>query len=259
MLLSRAVVGVQLDSDQFVVPGVDKIFEATAREITRAYPMPIMPSHFLDWGPMDQGPGGIGAKLWGRFCPDGGRANCRGQTARWGHAHPTWTFWAAPFLGRWLGRNFRDEWLPRREDRDLNPLRVTDIGEDEDLLNVATWEEGGTKTWCKFDLPDPTEADTWLFNQSREFNLPPSSTEKRRQVCTKGLCGNIEGDPRFHPKGVAKAFYTVHHAVNPDVTKKYLERLQAAKDMPLPILFDRTFYADGQELLSNNPEVRCII
>ena len=32
-------------------------------------------------------------------------------------------------------------------------------------------------------------------------------------------------------EGVAKAFYTVHHAVNPDVTKKYLERLQAAKEL----------------------------
>ena len=28
------------------------------------------------------------------------------------HAHPTWTYWALPFFGRWLRRHFRDERLP---------------------------------------------------------------------------------------------------------------------------------------------------
>lgn len=28
------------------------------------------------------------------------------------HAHPTWTFWALPFFGRWVRRHFRDELLP---------------------------------------------------------------------------------------------------------------------------------------------------
>lgn len=28
---------------------------------------------------------------------------------------------------------------------------MTDIPEDEDLLNVGIWEEGGTKLWCKLD------------------------------------------------------------------------------------------------------------
>ena len=28
------------------------------------------------------------------------------------HAHPTWTYWALPFFGRWVRRHFRDERLP---------------------------------------------------------------------------------------------------------------------------------------------------
>jgi hypothetical protein len=63
-----------------------------------------------------------------------------------------WTYWALPFLGRWLRMNFRDETLPRRvRDADkgelgvMTALRVTDVPEDEDVLNIGVWEEGGTK------------------------------------------------------------------------------------------------------------------
>ncbi|CAE8717912.1 unnamed protein product [Polarella glacialis] len=47
-LLARVKTGVGLDSDQFVAPGVDQLFSSTEREITKDYPLPIMPVHFLD-------------------------------------------------------------------------------------------------------------------------------------------------------------------------------------------------------------------
>ena len=61
----------------------------------------------------------------------------------WGHAHPTWTFWALPFLGRWIRRHLRDETLPsssadergpRGRSRPVPALRVSSI-------DVETWGE----------------------------------------------------------------------------------------------------------------------
>jgi len=252
MLLSRARVGVELDVDQFVAPGVDKMFEFTEREITKSYPMPILPTHFLDWGPNDQGPGGEGSKLWDRYCP-GGRSNevgCKWQTLRWGHAHPTWTFWATPFLGRWLRRNFLDETLPERDRGSgvMAALRVTDVTEDEDLLNVATWEEGGTKQWCKYDLPDPSEFET-LLNAS--MGVP----------CNSGLCGDISADPLSHPHGVAKLFLTAHHAVAPEQSREYVEEMDKrhrAGTLAPPYLYHGRFYANAAEMKDANPLLTCL-
>lgn len=55
-LFSRALAGVGLDSDQWVAPGVDRLFDMTEREIHEKYPFPIMPVHFLDRGPKDRDP-----------------------------------------------------------------------------------------------------------------------------------------------------------------------------------------------------------
>jgi len=253
MLLSRARVGVELDSDQFVAPGVDKMFEFTKREITKDYPMPILPPHFLDWSPTDQGPGGQGHKLWDRYCPGGKRdqGGCKWQTLRWGHAHPTWTFWATPFLGRWLRRNFLDETLPERDRGSgvMPALRVLDVKEDEDLLNVATWEEGGTKQWCKYDLPDPVEFQVLL------------ATKGDFKSCNVPFCGDIPGDPLSHPHDIAKLFLTAHHAVVPKESQKYIEELDTrhrARTLPPPYLYHRHFYASAAELKEANPSLTCL-
>lgn len=107
--------------------------------------MPILPVHFLRNEELPMCPqgkkqgvtmsGGV-SHVFDRFCSLG-RCNV---TTRWGHAHPTWTYWALPFLGRWLRRHLRDETLEGPV-----PLRVSDIDVDEDLLNIGTWEEGGHK------------------------------------------------------------------------------------------------------------------
>ncbi|CAK9071770.1 Hypothetical protein (Fragment) [Durusdinium trenchii] len=156
-LFSRALAGVGLDSDQWVAPGVDRLFDMTEREIHEKYPFPIMPVHFLDRGPKDLG------VWWSRYCPND---VCSLQTMRWGHAHPTWTYWALPFLGRWLRRNFRDETLPATGK--AIALRVVEIPEDEDLLNVGLWEEKAHKQWCKFDITDPLEFQ-FLFDWKTKY------------------------------------------------------------------------------------------
>jgi len=240
MMLVRARIVVELDSDQFVAPGVDAIFARTEDEVTKDYPMPILPAHFLDRTPKDTGP------YWDRFCPAG---ECVWQTLRWGHAHPTWTFWALPFLGRWLRRNLRDEWLPMKKDGKMSALRVVDVPEDEDLLNIATWEEQGTKQWCKFDNVDPSDFDAPLAIAHSD-------------ACNSFGCGHVTADPRWHPHGVPKVFYTAHHAVDPKRSAQYLnkiaERYRAAL-WPPPILFKQRFFKNGQELKSKHPEVNCLI
>jgi len=239
MLLSKALVGIQLDSDQFVAPNVDDMFKPTEREITKDYPMPILPAHFLDRSPRDLG------AYWARYCP---KNNCKHQSVRWGHAHPTWTYWAVPWIGRWLRMNFRDETLPVRKDGSMQALRVVNVPEDEDLLNIGTWEDGGTKQWCKLDLPGPGDFEALLRS-------------KAGGGCRAG-CGDITSDRRWHPNAVAKAFYTAHHAVEPKETARYIKALKAkqqAGDLPPPIMYKGNFYKDGDALRAAFPDITCII
>uniref|UniRef100_A0A7S2PY84 Uncharacterized protein n=1 Tax=Zooxanthella nutricula TaxID=1333877 RepID=A0A7S2PY84_9DINO len=240
MLLARTRVGVQLDSDMFVAPGVDAMFDTTEREVTKEYAMPILPVHFLDRAPKDTG------AYWERYCPKG---QCKWQTARWGHAHPTWTYWALPWIGRWLRRNFRDEVLPLKEGGSMAALRITDIPEDEDLLNVGTWEEGGKKQWCKIDVPGPEDFSALLRSPQTDH-------------CSKGSCGDIGSDRRWHPSGAAKIFYTAHHAVEPATTKRLVQELadkHRAGRLPPPIMFKGRFFKTGDELRQAFPSITCII
>jgi len=216
------------------------MFQRTEDEVTQNYAMPILPVHFLDRGPADKG------VYWDRYCP---HSHCRWQTARWGHAHPTWTYWALPWVGRWLRRNFRDETLPELKGGSMSALRVKDIPEDEDLLNIATWEEGGTKQWCKFDVPGPEDFES-LLEQS-----DAASSE-----CSD--CDDIESDARWYPNGAAKVFYTAHHATDPDETQDYIEkllRLLKKHRLPPPIQYQGKFYTSGVEMKSEHPESLCMI
>jgi len=243
-LFARVLAGVGLDSDQFVAPQVDRLFDMTEREITQAYPLAIMPVHFLD-----RGPGDLGA-WWPRYCPD---KACSLQTLRWGHAHPSWTFWALPFIGRWLRKNFRDETLPEVTGEIQAPaLRVTDVPEDEDLLNVALWEEKASKQWCKYDIADPKEFQA-MFDWKPEHG----------NNCTSNLdCDNIFGDARFYRHGgAAKLFYSAHHAVLPDQTKNAVREIQKKvreKSWPDPIVYQGKFWASGEDLRKAHPELECL-
>eukprot|EP00928_Gymnodinium_smaydae_P053618 TRINITY_DN37566_c0_g1_i1.p1 TRINITY_DN37566_c0_g1~~TRINITY_DN37566_c0_g1_i1.p1 ORF type:complete len:562 (-),score=112.12 TRINITY_DN37566_c0_g1_i1:110-1795(-) len=245
MLMAKVRTGIELDSDMFVAPGVDRMFESTRREVTKDYPMPILPAHFLDWAPKDGGTDP--PRYWSGVCEGDKYERCPGQTQRWGHAHPTWTFWALPFLGRWVGRQFTA--APITVSAKLTPpgegaisLLASEVGEDEDLLNLATWLEGGTKQWCKFDVEDPTEFDSFLRRDPHG--------------------GDVIRDDRFYPNGVAHAYYTAHHAVKPDQTQKYLELLTEHLEkgvLPLPIRYKGGYYANDREVREAHPELRCLI
>jgi len=256
MIIAKIKVGVQLDADQFVAPGVDALFDRTAAEVTKDYAFPILPSHFADRGPKDLG------KYWDRYCPgdpEDKTRTCPWQTTRWSHAHPTWTYWALPFLGRWLRMNLRDETLPKivRDSTtgimgEMSELRITDVPEDEDLLNIGTWEEGGTKQWCKIDQVAPGEFDALVGGADAQGN------------CKEGWrCHDIIADAKFHPIGVAKAFYTAHHAVLPDdETPKYIKLLKdmhANKTLPPPVMFHGHFYADGAAVKKAFPDATCLL
>ncbi|CAK9064793.1 unnamed protein product [Durusdinium trenchii] len=241
-LFSRALAGVGLDSDQWVAPGVDRLFDMTEREIHEKYPFPIMPVHFLDRGPKDLG------VWWSRYCPND---VCSLQTMRWGHAHPTWTYWALPFLGRWLRRNFRDETLPATGK--AIALRVVEIPEDEDLLNVGLWEEKAHKQWCKFDITDPLEFQ-FLFDWKTKYG----------NRCSMGGpgCSNISPDRRFYKRGAAKLFYTAHHAVNPTDTHKQVDRIMKKwKEGTWPsstIVYERKLWV-ASDLKKAHPQLECLV
>lgn len=234
MLLAKVRTGILLDSDEFVAPGVDAMFDRTAEEVTKDYPLPIMPVHFLP----DKGPSS-GGVWWPRFCkPDG---TCPLQTMRWGHAHPTWTYFALPFLGKWLQRNLRDEVLPERPGFPDSALRVLDVPEDEDLLNAGLWEDGATKQWCKFETPDPSDFETLLEGR---------------------LDGGVVADKRFYPDGAPLVFYTAHHTVDPEYSEQLITELHKrsqAGTLPAPIAYKGAFYHNASELRKDHPDVPCLI
>ncbi|CAK9041186.1 Uncharacterized protein SCF082_LOCUS23836 [Durusdinium trenchii] len=239
-LISRARVGVELDSDQFVGPGVDYMFEMTEKEIDEHYSLPIMPVHFYSFTQADT-PQNV---WWQRYCPD--PPACKPHTMRWSHAHPTWTFWSLPFIGRWLRRHFRDELLLATANHAAS-LAVSQIPEDEDLLNVATWEERGTKQWCKFD------------NDYHEFVDMLSWTPQDGHHTTTG---DIASDPKFYPHGAAKAFFTAHNCKDPIATAKMLDEIQSRWENglypPSTITYKGQFWESGDDLRKAYPELPCI-
>eukprot|EP00927_Polykrikos_kofoidii_P060042 TRINITY_DN55115_c0_g1_i1.p1 TRINITY_DN55115_c0_g1~~TRINITY_DN55115_c0_g1_i1.p1 ORF type:complete len:793 (-),score=131.52 TRINITY_DN55115_c0_g1_i1:46-2424(-) len=136
MISSRILTGIQLDTDQIVVQGIDKVFESTRREAGENYPYPILPVHWMSRDAKEGQP----YFNYVQTGYDGPR------TMRWGQAHPTWTNFALPWL---------TDLLRERLTRPSFSLPAW-MHEDEDMLNVKLWQTAGAnKQWCKFDLfPD---------------------------------------------------------------------------------------------------------
>jgi len=133
MIGARVLTGIQVDLDQVVFAGMDKVFQATRREVTQLYPYPILPVH---WMARDGKPGEPYYAI--RFTAYAGT-----RSMRWNHAHPTWSHWALPFLSQMLYERLtvvpEPPWME----------------EDEDMFNVLLWKKNVSKAWCKFDLePD---------------------------------------------------------------------------------------------------------
>jgi len=168
MVSTRVIVGIELDTDQLIAPGMDMFFKSTAREITEKYPWPMMPTHWMsrDTSHEHEPYHGYRFRAWGGE-----------RTMRWGHAHPTWSYWALPFLGDLLNERFVAALRVAPEGRSVNAWKLSSLSgrgmmglikdkarvrreasykpfmmEDEDMLNVALWRDQAPKHWCKFDL-----------------------------------------------------------------------------------------------------------
>lgn len=233
MILARVRTGIELDSDQLVATGIDRMFTRTAEEVTKAYPYPILPVH---WMSKDDDPAYPNRpyKDYDYRCP-----NCPTRTMRWGHAHPTWTHEALPFIG-----NLLDKYLEKKM---LGRIQAGTISEDEDALNVGLWTVQATKEWCKFDIPSPD-----LF-----ANFISQDADGLRKGAVNGA---LYADPKWYPQGIPLVFYTAHDTKDPVKTFKLLEQLtQPDARMENPIYYNGTFYADQPAFKAAHPEVRCLI
>mmetsp|Transcript_71220 Transcript_71220/g.180303 ORF Transcript_71220/g.180303 Transcript_71220/m.180303 type:complete len:468 (-) Transcript_71220:26-1429(-) len=208
MLLAKARTGVVVDSDQFVFRGADQMFERTRQEGGADYPYPIMPVH---WMSRDDGDA-LGYRVYKFKCPD-----CPKRTMRWGHAHPTFTYHALPFLGDLLAGELD------------NPRHVLDttvnVPEDEDALNVGLWDVGATKQWCKFDVPWPSLFETYA-------RLDADNLE--------GCC-NYKDD-KWYPEGVPLMFFTAHAAKDTDQARRIMAQLRKLKADSPQVFHAGSFY-----------------
>ncbi|CAK0837424.1 unnamed protein product [Prorocentrum cordatum] len=145
-----------------------------------------------------------------------------------------------------MRRNLRDETLQSSAEADgpSAALRVLDVPEDEDLLNVGMWEDKATKQWCKFDVPGPGDFGVWL---------------SRKRV------PDVEGERRFHPAGAPKVFWTCHGSRNPEESAQWIDKIVSRVEAgdqtcrrrwPSRASSTRT---DGVELRREHPEVTCLI
>eukprot|EP00928_Gymnodinium_smaydae_P021780 TRINITY_DN18531_c1_g1_i2.p1 TRINITY_DN18531_c1_g1~~TRINITY_DN18531_c1_g1_i2.p1 ORF type:complete len:762 (-),score=148.18 TRINITY_DN18531_c1_g1_i2:249-2534(-) len=190
MIAARVATGIQLDTDQLIFSGMDNVFAATRREASEDYPYPIMPVHWMSRDAKKGEPYDVYAQT-GYSGP---------KTMRWAQAHPTWTFWALPFL-----TNLLDKRLAAQDyDGESGPPAFLEawMAEDEDMLNVHLWQAGATKQWCKFDLfPD-------MFVRGPTIE------------------SDVYADRKWYPKGVGLVFYS-SHATKEFATTDWLISLMA--------------------------------
>jgi len=231
ILLAQAKVGASLDSDMLLVgPQADQLLNRTAEEITEKYRFPMMPTHFLDRDLRDKNSGK------GNFLPYSCK-NCPEPTMRWGQAQPTWTHWSFPFVSRWL--------TAKMKGRSQNGVPTDDIAEDEDLLNVALWSEGATKSWCAFQ----TGGINFLWE-----NLYPQHPP--------GPYPYYE-DPRYFPAGIPVAFWFGHAEKDPAHIDNALTFLSDSSRIntqpPKPFYHNMTFFASFKELKQAYPDLKCTL
>lgn len=234
MLFTKVKSGLALDVDQFVNQGLDSLLKQAAVETTSAYPFPIMPAHWMSRDPESGDMTEVNPKGYPySFLFKSKQAPKR--TMRWGHAHPTWSYQALPFLARWtsyalVGRHAgAPGWFLEQ-----GPL------EDEDVLNVALWAENATKQWCKYDIPTVEMFDMFL-DHGKEH-------------------GNMLADSKFYPKGVPLVFFTAHGAKNATASFEMLRRLWK-NDGPgasKTIYYNGNWFDSNTDLKAFDPSLPCV-
>eukprot|EP00405_Crypthecodinium_cohnii_P039226 CAMPEP_0206548936 /NCGR_PEP_ID=MMETSP0325_2-20121206/14170_1 /ASSEMBLY_ACC=CAM_ASM_000347 /TAXON_ID=2866 /ORGANISM="Crypthecodinium cohnii, Strain Seligo" /LENGTH=846 /DNA_ID=CAMNT_0054048491 /DNA_START=93 /DNA_END=2633 /DNA_ORIENTATION=- len=199
MIASRVRVGVQLDTDQLIAPGFDNMFAGTRREIHEFYPWIMMPVHWMSReGKKPEPYWEYAFRSWNGV-----------RSMRWGHAHPTWSYWALPWLCDMTSERYRSTVRPGTELKvfDFSEARtkglkhILDQGrsadrkakttafmnEDEDMMNVALWRDTATKDWCKYDL------EWGLFTDGRV------------------LASTMYHDLKWYPDGLPIIFTSMHN------------------------------------------------
>eukprot|EP00931_Biecheleriopsis_adriatica_P004864 TRINITY_DN106467_c0_g1_i1.p1 TRINITY_DN106467_c0_g1~~TRINITY_DN106467_c0_g1_i1.p1 ORF type:complete len:760 (+),score=113.68 TRINITY_DN106467_c0_g1_i1:85-2364(+) len=259
MIASRIIIGIELDVDQIVAPGIDRVFPATRKESTSSYPFPLLPVH---WMSRD-------AKEGEQFYEYGAHYWHFEHGMRWCHAHPSWSFWSLVFLadlmlkrylvgltkpkgvasGRlWALSNLepiniktlisKGEKVRKLHSFSFEPWMM----EDEDMLNIELWYANATKAWCKFDL----EPELWFFRH--------------------WLGKRLYSDPRWYPDGVPLMFFSAHNTKDFEKTDALLTLLArcsqpdfvnrsrcswSTNDLPLPC---RLFNSDEREARKRDPD-----
>mmetsp|Transcript_68155 Transcript_68155/g.197566 ORF Transcript_68155/g.197566 Transcript_68155/m.197566 type:complete len:941 (+) Transcript_68155:120-2942(+) len=215
MVSSRVVVGIQLDTDQLIAPGMDRLFQGTRREITDRYPWIMLPVHWMSREGTRPDP------YW-EYAFRGWEGP---RSMRWGHAHPTWSYWALAFLGDLLferfsatgGRSLGGDsvhWdLQAARSRGLlqvfkegktikRPNRLAQfMAEDEDMFNVGLWRDTARKDWCKFDL------EWGLFKDRLQLD------------------SNLYWDRKWYPQGLPVVFISMHNTKQFEQTDWFLSLL----------------------------------
>merc|ERR1719399_1385831 len=219
MMFTKVKTGIALDADQWVNRGLDSFFDRVAKETTADHPYPVMPVHWMSRDPessdMKGYPDGYAFHFASNDAPK--------RTMRWGHAHPTWTHHALPFLAKWTGYALRPEiagapqWF-----KDQGPV------EDEDVLNVGLWAEGVSKQWCKFDITSPSDFEGMYMVQKMERPLFQ--------------------DSKYYPKGIAYIFYTAHDAKDPKVSYNLLQELWEPSERRQAINYDGKWFDSAEAL-----------
>lgn len=223
MISSRVLFGIQLDTDQIIAPGMDQLFAGTRREIHEHHPWPMLPVHWMSREGKKPEP------YWEYAFNDWPGK----RTMRWGHAHPSWSYWALAFLTDMLHERLaatiepgakllvwnlpeaKDVGLPSVIKRGVKVERIAlpagFMREDEDMLNVALWRDGVAKDWCKYDL---------------EWGL----YKERMQVDH-----NLYWDPKWYPDGMPVVYISMHNTKQFAITDWLLSLLARCDKEQAPL------------------------
>ena len=148
------------------------------------------------------------------------------RSMRWGHAHPTWTFHALPFLGEMYIRVITKSTYPS-------------FYSDEDVANLMSWEWKLTKQWCKWDN----------FLHMLEPFLSQSPT---------AFSPGDMADKKWYREGVPMVFTSMHDAKKWDVTLAAIDRVIKVDGKSKSAYFWKSkWYADPDALLAQNPP--CVV
>jgi len=229
MLFTKVKGGVVLDADQWVNRGIDMMMERAFEETTKEYPYPVLPVHWMSRDPesddMAHLPPDYAFTFKSKEAPV--------RTMRWGHAHPTWTHYALPWLASWTS-------YVLSPDNTACPVFLKEEGfvDDEPLLNFASWAHNLTKQWCKFDIPNPSDFVRYLDQRD----------------ATTGI------DSKYFPKGIPLMFLTAHDAKHPQKSFDWLAQLwDGGDDDRKTIFYDGRWFGSAKALKFYDPSLKCIV